>query len=246
MISSMKRLLKAFLKLFLSKEFLQKRRMRLAHMPLQKYGDEALSLLTNCFNDLNVRFSVIFGTLLGAYREHGFIKHDDDLDVLCDIKYLSKELIYSLQRKGFEINRIYVSSDKIGVQMPMKYKELTCDVYFAYDDNASEQKHIYLPFQIENKNWEYSVTHNIFSVCNITISSPKNFISTKFNDYGIKIPQNTDAILKELYGENYMMSIEGKKAYRPCFALKEKFFSCLPIDLFFLSDMLEIIQQKSK
>ena len=82
---------------------------------LRQNGKAALDAYFRVGEKTGSHFDAMFGTLLGIYRDHSFIPYDDDIDMVCNIKCLNRQLIDALVNEGFLINRIYVSSDRIGV-----------------------------------------------------------------------------------------------------------------------------------
>ena len=52
----------------------------------RKNALEVLSSFDKCMIENNYNYCLIFGTLLGAIREKGFITHDFDIDVAIPIK----------------------------------------------------------------------------------------------------------------------------------------------------------------
>lgn len=225
------------------RSFINKRRDEKKCELLQKEGENSLQAYYRVGNKLNIQFDVMFGTLLGAYRDHTFIHHDDDIDMVCDIKYLSKNLLDTLRDEGFYLDRIYVTSDRVGVQLPMKYNGLTSDIYFMYDDDSLPQKHIYIPLAIEGKDWLYSKSLNIFSVKDMYIPYANTRSKVSFRNTELEIMGNADSILKALYGEDYMVPKANAHANPPVryFSLGEKYYTCYPIDLFENSGILDSI-----
>ncbi len=55
----------------------------------------------------NVKFGIIYGTLLGAIREKNFIEYDEDIDVfiLDENRELFISLLFKLRKIGFEVAR---------------------------------------------------------------------------------------------------------------------------------------------
>ncbi len=209
-------------------------------------GNNSLAAYNRVAEKLGIKFDVMFGTLLGVYRDHSFIPHDDDIDMVCDIKHLNQKLLDTLREEGFKIERIYVASDKTGVQLPMKYNGLTSDIYFMYDDSVSSIKHIYIPMALEGNDWCYSKEKNIFSVKDMFIPYTHERMVVPFNNSMIEIVANADEVLKALYGETYMIPKANAHANPPVryFDLGEKYYTCYPIDLFERSNLISYINTK--
>ena len=56
------------------------------------YSIHLLLTVKRIFEENNIPFLLVFGTLLGAYRDKGFIKHDTDIDLALLDEYRSKVL----------------------------------------------------------------------------------------------------------------------------------------------------------
>lgn len=73
----------------------------------KKIGKENLLLFKRLADKTGLRFGLMYGTLLGAVREHDFIAHDEDIDLFIlkeDIETF-KDLLWDLCDAGFEIIR---------------------------------------------------------------------------------------------------------------------------------------------
>lgn len=76
--------------------------------PIDKtIANENLQLLKQVCDRNHLTFLLFFGTLLGAVREHGFISHDEDIDLVMlksDMPaFLS--MLFELREAGFELAR---------------------------------------------------------------------------------------------------------------------------------------------
>lgn len=213
---------------------------------LQKEGVNSIKAYYRVGERLGIHFDVMFGTLLGVYRDHSFIPHDDDIDMVCDIDFLSQQLLDVLRQEGFIIERIFVTSDKKGVQLPMKYNGLTSDIYFMYKDKTDPYiRHIFIPMAIEGKDWVYSRMLNVYSVKDMYIPYTVDRVNVPFQNDTIDIVTNADNVLKALYGSDYMTPKANAHANPPVrfFSLGEKYYSCYPIDLFESSGILDSIKR---
>ena len=73
----------------------------------KKIANENLQLLKKICEQNQLQFILMFGTLLGAVREHDFIDHDEDIDLVMDKKDLPAflDMLFELRENGFEIAR---------------------------------------------------------------------------------------------------------------------------------------------
>lgn len=232
-------------RIILGKEGYLKSNQKAIQKLLVSEGPNALKTLFDLGKREQVEFSVFFGTLLGAYREHGFIKHDDDIDVVMDIKYLSTSLINALQQVGFVIKKVYITSDFKGCQIPMKYKGLTVDIYVMFKD-MSDLYHIYTPFAFKGYQWGFSSSINIFRLGDIKFPYWNSVTTCKLQQIDINIPDNAHAVLSALYGADFMTPKKGAKAGSEDEDIQvwDGYYSVYPIDFCLRHGLLEAVRDK--
>ena len=99
--------------------------------PIDKViAKENLFLLKGILDKHNLKFLLSFGTLLGAVREHDFISHDEDIDLIMFKRDLPSflSLLFELRKNGFELAR-YESRGFLSIIRKGEY----IDFYF-FDD----------------------------------------------------------------------------------------------------------------
>jgi phosphorylcholine metabolism protein LicD len=137
-------------------------------------------------NHLNLILS--FGTLLGAIREHDFITHDIDIDLITSDEDRLLDIIPILQNIGFRFVR-FETSEKKSTIYSFKRDTVYIDVYIAYRFN---RKYYYL---LSRKTKAAYITKLI----------PYDFLNTSFF-----IPKYYRRILVELYGKDWYIPIKNK------------------------------------
>ena len=227
-----KTLIRSILKFTGIDKIKKERKIKKACTLLQNVGGEALQAYYDVASELSITFIPMFGTLLGIYRNNDFIPHDDDIDMALDIRSLSDNLLISLKKHGFEFSNIFVASDFKGCQLPMKFKGLTCDIYFSYIDVGS-QTHIFLPLAITGYDWLFSSSMNLFRAKDVVVHYETSTMTWKFRNKKIKIPCNSVEILKTLYGEDFMTPKKNAHADPNVYQtpLYERNFRSIPIEL---------------
>jgi glycerol-3-phosphate cytidylyltransferase len=151
--------------------------------------EKAKSVLTH-FNKLaqknNLDFMIFYGTLLGAYRDHDFIVHDTDIDVVVFNERLFLSLLSQFEQEGLILIRCERYSSLRSFATLYSIQELNSEVYID----------IYIAYLEEN---------NRFNLLGSYV--PRKMLSERvdyiFLDQVFQIPKKTVQILKILYGKNW-------------------------------------------
>ena len=239
------RLLNRILRLVCGEAYLNAKNKRKAIERLHKYGDEVIHKIMKIERETGTQFDLSFGTLLGAYREHGFIAHDDDVDLIMEIKYLSVELLGALRNEGFELNELFITSDYRGCQLPMKYKGLTCDIYVTYIEPDGHY-HTYVPHPIYDMDWAYCGKINLYKSRDIIIPYFSNRVEQDYNGYKVLIPENSKEILSHTYGEDFMTPKKGVITKVAETSMSQQFFVSMPLSEVLNEGVIEKLKQYTK
>lgn len=99
----------------------------------QQKGLKVLDTFDKVMTDNNYLYSLAFGTMLGAVRERGFIKHDADIDVFMWIEDYDSNLIECLKRKGFSVSHTFsVDNDQYGKEDTIMLDGVQIDIFYIY------------------------------------------------------------------------------------------------------------------
>lgn len=146
----------------------------------QTAKENLLLLRKTCYEN-EVNFILFFGTLLGALREHDFITHDEDIDLVLlkeDMpRFLS--LLYTLREQGFEVIRF----EERGFLSIMRKGEYI-DLYFM------------AKYPTDN-NLRYLATE----ICNSEYVEER--CSMEFMGETFYVPRNSIAFLEFYYGKEW-------------------------------------------
>ncbi len=165
----------------------------------RNYGLEAISEFDKCMRENNHPYTLAFGSILGAVREQGFIKHDLDIDTFMWIENFTPDLIKDLKKAGFTWSSHYsVSNDKYGREDTFSYKGVNIDIFYLYPkinnypyccDFVHEKgmkKHERLPRRIE-----------------LPVSKERKLVP--FETLELYVPENAEELCEFRYGPNYMI-----------------------------------------
>lgn len=148
---------------------------------------EILFFTKQLLDEKRIKFGLIYGTLLGAIREHDFIAHDYDVDIYtADIKDLLLATPY-LYEKGLKLCR--VNPNRL-------YSYMKDDVYI----DIYIQDKVPFPFNL----WCYRVCNNIIPKKYLRKTEKINFLGKEFC-----IPANSEKLLEFLYGKTWRTPIVG-------------------------------------
>lgn len=183
----------------------------LVHCRIKMFGRKAIEVFGKVAASHGKIYWLAFGTLLGGYREKGFIKNDDDIDTAMFCSDITSEFIDSLCKKGFKVEHCLLTDDKQFFQVALKYRKISFDIYgFRRKDSDDTEVVGFIPRALHGKNWDESFKLNKFKILLVTMP----FGGVRESDFlGVKalIPKQTERFLRKHYGEDFMTPIKGKK-----------------------------------
>lgn len=165
-----------------------------------------LQTVDAAFKENSIPYTLAFGTMLGAVRDHGFIKHDLDIDLAVPSSASSKVIEQILRGRGFELlRRIEVDEGNFAREETYLYKGVSVDFFYFYvDDEGKQYTSIFYSFE-EKTGLSYSV-EKYGGVLPMQVWLPLNFENPNYVDFeSIKapIPSNAMDFIKERYGANW-------------------------------------------
>lgn len=156
---------------------------------------ENLLIVKEILDSNHLTFILSFGALLGAVREHDFIDHDEDIDLIVMKKDMQRflSLLFVLRDKGFEVVR-YESRGFLSIMRKGEY----IDFYFFADyPNDSSLSYccrdMYLKKELEDL-------------------ADIDFMGTSF-----KAPRNYEKYLEFNYGENWRTPVQSADFDMPAY-----------------------------
>lgn len=170
-----------------------------------KRGLLVLSEFDRVLTDIGINYSLVFGTLLGAVREKGFIKHDMDIDVSISSESFSNDIEQSLKAAGFKlIKRFETDNGLFGREDTYKRYGVTIDIFYfyPYDDQLSYTT-VLVPFP-DTTGFEESL--NLYGgVMPIQLILPYSKETERIPFYNLRLPviKNRIEFLEARYGKNW-------------------------------------------
>lgn len=190
-----------FLKPFrLYKQYMAYRKRIIFH----KNGKRILEKFNKALNDLGCNYWLEFGTLIGAVREHGFIKHDDDIDVGMFLKDRPANFKEYMAEKGFNrIHQIIVDDGSEGLEETYESEGVYIDIFYFNQIEHSKEIYCYDFITDPNKVYRDSLKEYGGFWARKIIFPFDGFKNYEFSGVKTIIPLNFDEHLKAHYG-NYM------------------------------------------
>lgn len=178
-------------------EHLQKKAMK-------RYGLQTILEADAVVSDFGGHLFLVFGSLLGAYREHNFIPHDYDIDMGLLSSERPDDMVSRMQDRGFKlIRQQYIKEIDRITEEQYSWNGVGIDIFYFFDDRNADEIYTYISYRHETKDWrEANVTDGFPAILKILPSS--TFIRQDFLGHPIYMPQDTEAWLKKLYGEHFM------------------------------------------
>ena len=106
---------------------------------LRQNGPAILKELAKIFKKNNVPAFAAYGTMLGFVRDHGFIAHDDDIDIgVMPGEWTPQRLLHLLleEEHGFHVLFVFKFRGKV-TEFKVEYKKVPIDFFF-YEETENE------------------------------------------------------------------------------------------------------------
>lgn len=178
---------------------IQTRRMR-------RDGIEMLAVADKAFTDMGVEAFLTYGTLLGAYREKGFISYDPDIDLGIMADTAPHDMQEKMRQAGFKPFRKNVLAGTGEVfEETYIYKKLHLDIFYYFREGTdfysiNARKH-------ETKEWKEANATDGFP-CDRNYVPATTFERRDFLGLKVYMPVDTDGWLRAIYADSYMTPIK--------------------------------------
>lgn len=168
-----------------------------------KYGLDALREAVMAAEESGGRLFLAFGSLLGAYREKGFIPFDFDLDTGMMAEERTEDLYAAMLRHGFTMVRQYYIKETGRVcEDKFNYKGVSIDIhYFYHNGNGELFCELCLPH--ESKPWREANKTDGFPALVRTLCD-SSLSRHDFLGVSVFLPDRTEDWLRTLYGPDFM------------------------------------------
>lgn len=170
-----------------------------------------LLLAKKLLDSRNMPFWLTDGTLLGYYRDNGFIEHDEDIDLGCFITDFDENILFDFLDNGFRIDSIY-GNRNTGLELSFMRKNMKLDIFFFYKENDRLWHGAWIRTKIDGARKDNLIRYYYDS-----------FELKEASFYGIKIniPENTEKYVIAKYGKNWKQPVkEWDWAYDPSNSVK--------------------------
>ena len=174
---------------------------------MNQFGLETLAQADKAVSSFGGHLFLVFGTLLGAYREKNFIAHDCDIDTGLLASERPDNLPEIMSQFGFSCKRqIYVKETGRIVEEQYEYKNVGIDIFFYFEDGrcGDDMIYTYISYPHETKEWrEANKTDGFPSI--VKPSSKSVFVRSDFRGHQLYMPVEAENWLRYWYGDSFMI-----------------------------------------
>lgn len=173
---------------------------------MRKNGLEMLQMADQAFTSMGVQAFLTFGTLLGAYRDKGFIAYDPDVDLGVIDGNLPKNMYEVMAKHGFQLcKQNIISKTKQVIEDTYVYKGIHLDVFHYFEE---EDDYYTLVAQLhETKDWKEANATDGFPCEKVSVVKTE-FQRQNFMNIDVYMPIKTHEWLVDMYSESYMTPIK--------------------------------------
>lgn len=169
---------------------------------VQSGGLKTAERVVACLEQADITVFLMYGTLLGAVREHGLIAHDYDLDfgVIIDDDFSWDKVTEALKAGGFEIARSWSFSGNVTEQA--YYSDgFMFDVFGLYPFGGATPSLRTYVYQPPKESKGKDVWDNVVKYFDIPYFDQVRL--TNVGDIRLPVPVNSEDVVRTIYGPNW-------------------------------------------
>lgn len=173
---------------------------------MRENGLEMLQMADQAFTSMGVQAFLTFGTLLGAYRDKGFIAYDPDVDLGVIDGNLPKNMYEVMAKHGFQLcKQNIISETNQVIEDTYIYKGIHLDVFHYFEEGSD---YYTLVAQLhETKDWKEANATDGFPCEKVSVIKTE-FQRQNFMNIDVYMPIKTHEWLVDMYSESYMTPIK--------------------------------------
>ncbi len=191
-------------------EFINRLKFEVQARRMRRDGLNMLATADQVLSGMGVRAFLTYGALLGAYRDHGFISYDPDIDLGILADEAPENMAEKMAKAGFRLIRENIMvTDKSIAEQTYEYKKLHLDIFYYYQEGGDlysiiQRKH-------EHKEWKEANETDGFP-CDRSYVPMCDFERREFLGLHVYMPTKTDEWLRDIYSDSYMTPIKNWNA----------------------------------
>lgn len=167
----------------------------------KEIAEKNLKLAVAALGKLKITYWLEAGTCLGAWREHDFIDHDQDIDLGIYAEDCADEaglnrLIGAMEESGFSLHHIFGKLER-GFEIAFKREGVKLDIFWFY---LSQGKRWHAAWRNGGRNGESDLIKLVFSAELFEKLGAVRVFKQTF-----KVPNPTDDYLVERYGPEWLI-----------------------------------------
>ncbi len=187
----------------------QKEELRRQGRLMKLYGEEILIIINDICTSCKKSIWLEFGTLLGAYREKNFIRHDYDMDLGMYLDEYDETLEECFKNRGFKKKHHFIQyrgQEHFLTEVTWEYEGFHVDIFLCIRDN--DNRHIFC----YGKKDDVTFSQNKWEVLDYTLPDAYPLEKVYINKVICNAPAKVQECLKKYYGEGFMTPNKGSSA----------------------------------
>lgn len=173
----------------------------------KEYALETIADFDRCMRDNSFTYTLMFGSMLGAVREKGFIAHDLDIDVAMWKEDYSEKVQSSLEKAGFKLlHRMVMDNGETAREETYVKNDVSIDLYCIYPP-IDEYPYVcskWAPVEGCVTREESMKKYGYITGKRLEMPIKKDVLYVPFESIKLPIVKNSHEVLTFYYGNDYM------------------------------------------